>query len=146
MISLALTVLEIAAISVPLIAILVVQILRTDVLNERVPDELLEYVSRLLVATSLLFVAAIVAAMSLAFESGLSLLGLISVTALGLGLALLSIVALFFPLVSLSLFRGDTEQQTLSETTGESTNGEEDLPSQRKEDSVEKTSDPETET
>jgi Na+/proline symporter len=146
MVSLALTVLEITAISVPLIAILVVQILRTDVINERVPDELLEYVSRLLVATSLLFVAAIVAAMSLALESGLSLLGLGSVTSLGLGLALLSIVALFFPLVSLSLFRDETEQQTLSETTGGTTDVEEDLPSQRKEESNEETSEPETET
>jgi len=146
MVSLALSVLEITAISVPLIAILVVQILRTDVLNKRVPDELLEYVSRLLVATSLLFVAAIVAAMSLAFESGLSLFGLASVAFLGLGLSLLSIVALFFPLVSLSLFREDTEQQTLSETTGESTDVEEDLPSQRKEEHTERTSEPETET
>lgn len=146
MVSLALTVLEITAISVPLIAILVVQILRTDVINERVPDELLEYVSRLLVATSLLFVAAIVAAMSLALESGLSLLGLGSVISLGLGLALLSIVALFFPLVSLSLFRDETEQQTLSESTGGTTDVEEDLPSQRSEESNEEISEPETET
>lgn len=146
MVSLALSVLEVTAISVPLIAILVVQILRTDVLNKRVPNDLLEYVSRLLVATSLLFVAAIVAAMSLAFESGIPLLGLASISFLGLGLALLSIVALFFPLVSLSLFREDTEQQTLSETTDGSANVEEDLPSQRKEEQAEKTSEPETET
>ena len=45
MAALALSVLEITAISVPLVAILVIQILRTDVLNKNVPDDLLEYVT-----------------------------------------------------------------------------------------------------
>jgi len=144
MLSLALSVFEITAISVPLVAILVVQILRTDKLNKRVPDELLEYVSQLLVITGFLFVAAIVAAMSLAFESGLSLFGLISVTALSLGLSLLSIVVLVFPLVSRSLFADNTEQQTLSETSGEATDVEEDLPPQQNEGSIEETAEPDT--
>ncbi|OYR86240.1 hypothetical protein DJ71_01430 [Halorubrum sp. E3] len=146
MTGLALSVLEITAISVPLVAILVIQILRTDELNEFVPDDLLRYVNRLLIATSLLFVLAIVSAMSLAFESGLSLRGLASVTFLGVGLSLLAIVVLFFPLVALSLFGENTEQATLSETTSEPGDVEEDLPPQRKEDSTEKSADPEKET
>ncbi|QKY17729.1 hypothetical protein [Halorubrum sp. CBA1229] len=146
MTSLALAVLEITAISVPLVAILVIQILRTDELNEFVPDDLLRYVNRLLIATSLLFVLAIVSSMSLAFESGLSLWGLASVTFLGVGLSLLAIVVLFFPLVALNLFGENTEQATLSETTSESEDGEEDLPPQRKEGSTEKTADSEKET
>ncbi|WP_256403685.1 hypothetical protein [Halorubrum salinum] len=146
MTSFALSVLEITAISVPLVAILVIQILRTDELNEFVPDELLRYVNRLLIATSLLFVLAIVSSMSLAFESGLSLLGLASVTFLGVGLSLLAIVVLFFPLVALTLFGEETEQATLSETADEGDNREEDLGPQRKEGSTEKTAEPESET
>ena len=146
MTSLALSVLEITAISVPLVAILVIQILRTDELNEFVPDELLRYVNRLLIATSLLFVLAIVSSMNLAFESALSPLGLASVTFLGVGLSLLAVVVLFFPLVALTFFREETEQTTLSETDGKSDDVEEDLPPQRKEGSTEKTAEPEKET
>lgn len=142
----ALTILEITAISVPLIAILVIQIFRTEDLHDRASNDVLEYLSRLLVGAALLFVATILAAITLGINSAQSVAEAFSIATLGMGLAFVTIVVLIFPMVALATFGDDTEQQRLSDTASEEDKGEEDLPPQRREDVTEDSPESETET
>jgi len=80
MAALALTVLETAAISVPLIAIVVYQLFNSDLAGQ-MQEEVLEYVAQLLIGTGLLFLISVVMALRWVLELSLSDPALISITA-----------------------------------------------------------------
>ncbi|WP_200530931.1 hypothetical protein [Halorubrum sp. LN27] len=115
MAALALTVLEIAAISVPLIAIVVYQLFNSD-LADQMQDDVLEYVAQLLIGTGFLFLISIVAALRWALGLSLSDPAFIAVTTLSFGLSALTVSVLVLPMNLLAITRKDGGQQTLSDT------------------------------
>ena len=145
MATVALTVLEIIAISVPLIAIVVIQIFSSD-LDDRMSDEVLKTISQLLIGTGFLFLIGIVATLDgiLALELSPSIL--LGATGLAFGLTSLVVVVLVFPTYLLAASTGRVEQTKLPETDESSDPQEEDLPSKRSEDEVETEPEPELDT
>jgi len=135
----AFTILEITTIAVPLIAIVVFQIFSSN-LDERMPDDALRMVGQILIVTGFLFIIGLVFTLDAIVTMSLSQGVLIGTTALVLGLSLLTIVVLVFPMYLLASSTSDTEQKELSDVADEPT--EQDLGPQSRENTVETQSEP----
>ena len=141
MAAIGLTVLEIIAISVPLIAIVVMQIFSSD-LDDRMSDEVLKTISQLLIGTGFLFLIGIVATLDGILSLALSPSILLGATGLALGLTFLIFAVLVFPMYLFASSTGRIEQTELPDTDESTDPQEEDLPSKGSEREVETEAEP----
>lgn len=140
--TISLSVLEIIAISVPLIAIVVIQIFSSD-LDDRMSDEILRIVSRLLILTGFFFLIGIIGSFDAILSLSLDPSILVGTVGLAFGLSLLVVVVLMFPMYLLATSTGGVEQTELPTTDKGEESQEQDLGRERKESTTERETDPE---
>ncbi|SNR49147.1 hypothetical protein [Halorubrum vacuolatum] len=138
----AFSVLEIIAIAVPLIAIVVFQIFSSN-LDERMPDEALKMIGRLLIVTGFLFIVGLVFTLDAILRTSLDSGLLVGTTVLVFGLSFLTMVVLVFPMYLLVKSEDETQQTELSDLSPKTM--EEDLEPQSDDNQVETEPEPEVE-